>query len=154
MGIICCCDTVAIRGALTLIEFDVEQQRELSCITRRNTTVLVGKRLALELLFGQHQHFVQYLAAGDDGTPSALADQALYHERLRGPLTSVTADDDSANGLLTARYIMGTTQGNGETFREAGLFTDTNVLYARVAHDDRVKTAAKILIYQWDLVLA
>jgi hypothetical protein len=115
---------------------------------------LLGKRLALELLLGQHSHFVQYLAAGANATPATLADAGLFEELLRGPLTSVSIDDDAVNGLATVRFIMGTTMGNGNTFREAGLFNDNNVCYARTAHSDIAKNDSKILIYQWDLTAA
>lgn len=143
-----------LTGVLTLLEYDVESNEEMSREVSKNLTLLAGKRLGLELIFGNHTHFVQYLAAGDNATIPALADVTLYNELLRGTITSAVFDDDGANGLATIRYVMGTTQGNGETFREAGLFNDNDVMYARVVHSDKAKTSSKIIIYQWDLTFA
>lgn len=143
-----------LTGVLTLLEYDVESNEEMSREVSKNLTLLAGKRLGLELIFGNHTHFVQYLAAGDNATTPALADATLYNELLRGPITSAVFDDDGANGLATIRYVMGTTQGNGETFREAGLFNDNDEMYARVVHSDKVKVSSKIIIYQWDLTFA
>ena len=73
---------------------------------------------------------------------------------LRGPLTSVALDDDTVNGLCTVRFIAGSTMGNGNTYREAGLFNDNNVCYARAVFPDVAKNNSKILIVQWDLMAA
>lgn len=138
-------------GRLTIRELLAATGEELSREEFRNLTTLVGKRMAMELAFGQHTHFVQFLAAGANATAAALTDTALYNELVRGPLTSVSVDDNGTNAIGIARYIMGTTQGNGQTFREAGLFNDNNEMYARVVHADKVKDASKIIVYQWDL---
>ena len=145
---------MALMGRLTLLEVEAATGRLVRRQERKNLTLLLGKRLALELLFGQHSHFVQYLALGDNATPAALNDPALYNELLRGPLTSVSLDDDTVNGLCTVRFIAGTTMGNGNTYREAGLFNDNNVCYARAVFSDVAKNDSKILICQWDLTAA
>lgn len=145
---------MTLTGRLTVIELHAVTLHELRRYKQPNKTLLLGKRLSLELLFGQHTHFVQYLALGDNATPADLNDPALYHELLRGPLTSVALDDDSVNGLCTVRFILGSTMGNGNTYREAGLFNDNNVCYARAVFPDVAKNDSKILIVQWDLTAA
>lgn len=145
---------MALQGCLTVTELDAETNRILYRQERTNKTLLLGKRLALELLLGQHTHFVQYLALGDNATAAALSDPGLYNELIRGPLTSVSIDDDTTNGLATVRYILGSTMGNGNTYREAGLFDDNNVCYARAVFSDVAKNNSKILILQWDLTAA
>jgi len=144
----------ALKGRLTVIELDAATGRVLSRETPNNTITLIGKRLALDLLFGQHTHFVQYLAAGTNNTAAAASDTALYQEVIRGPLVSVSVDDDTTNGIAIARYIMGTTQGNGVTFREAGLFNDNTQMLSRVVHADKAKDASKIIVYQWEITQA
>ena len=145
---------ITLTGRLTVLELCAVTLQEVSRREQANKTLLPGKRLLLELLFGQHQHFVQFLALGDNATPPALTDPALYNELLRGPLTSVAIDDDTVNGLCTVRFIMGSTMGNGNTYREAGLFNDNNVCYARAVFPDVAKNDSKILILQWDLTAA
>lgn len=145
---------MAFTGRLTLLEVEAATGRLLRRQAQKNLTLLLGKRLALELLFGQHSHFVQYLALGDNATAATLNDPGLYNELLRGPLTSVSLDDDTVNGLCTVRFILGTTMGNGSTYREAGLFNDNNVCYARAVFSDIAKNDSKILICQWDLTAA
>jgi hypothetical protein len=145
---------MTLTGRVTVIELHAITLQEVRRQERPNKTLLPGKRLLLELLFGQHSHFVQYLALGDNAMPAALTDPGLYNELLRGPLTSVSLDDDSTNGLATVRYILGSTMGNGNTYREAGLFNDNNVCYARSVFADVVKNDSKILILQWDLTAA
>lgn len=145
---------LSLTGRLTVIELEAETQIEQRRYRQPNKTLLPGKRLLLELLFGQHQHFVQYLALGDNATPAELNDAGLYNELLRGPLTSVSLDDDTVNGLCTVRFIAGSTMGNGNTYREAGLFNDNNVCYARAVFPDVAKNDSKILIVQWDLTAA
>lgn len=157
MHMLRCAESLQLTGRLTLIEYDVRLRRRLS-EERHNMTLLLGKRLALDLLFAQHTHAVQALGAGDNNTPASVGNVGLFNELLRGPLTSVLVDDDGQNGTCTARFYMGTTQGNGQTFREAGLFTSmikgvgTDICYARVVHGDKAKVDTKILIYQWDLL--
>lgn len=143
-----------LTGRLTVIELHAVTLDEVHRYEQPNTTLLLGKRLALELLFGQHSHFVQYLALGDNATPATINDPGLYNELLRGPLTSVSIDDDTANGLCTVRFIAGSTMGNGNTYREAGLFNDNSVCYARAVFPDVAKNDSKILIVQWDLTAA
>ncbi len=146
-------------GQLTVTEVDASTQEIVSVERTGNLTLLLGKRLALELLFGQHARYLAHIAAGDGATLPVIGDTALVNELIRGPLVSVLVTDNGASGLLTARYIMGTTQGNGSTFREAGLFNvatqgeANEVCYARVIHADKAKLSTKILIYQWDLTL-
>lgn len=145
---------LALTGRLTVIALDAVSGVELARHTPRNTTLLLGKRLALELLFGQHAHFLQLLALGDNATTAALNDAGLYNEVIRGPFTSVALDDDTMNGLCTVRFILGSTMGNGYTYREAGLFNDNNICYARAVFPDVAKNDSKILIVQWDLTAA
>lgn len=145
---------MTLTGRLTVIELHAITLQELRRYEQPNKTLLPGKRLSLELLFGQHQHFVQYLALGDNATPAELNDAGLYNELIRGPITSVALDDDSVNGLCTVRFIAGSTMGNGNTYREAGLFNDNNVCYARAVFPDVAKNDSKILIVQWDLTAA
>lgn len=145
---------MALTGRLTLIEVEAATGRLLRRQEQKNLTLLLGKRLVLELLFGQHSHFVRDMALGDNATAAALNDPGLYNELLRGPLTSVSLDDDTVNGLCTVRFIAGTTMGNGYTYREAGLFNDNNVCYARAVFSDVAKNDSKILICQWDLTAA
>lgn len=145
---------MTLTGWLTVIELHAVTLQEIGRHIQTNKTLLPGKRLILEMLFGQHQHFVQYLALGDNATPAELNDAGLYNELLRGPLTSVALDDDTVNGLCTVRFIAGSTMGNGNTYREAGLFNDNNICYARAVFPDVAKNDSKILILQWDLTAA
>jgi hypothetical protein len=148
----------ALGAWVTIRELDAETGVVLSQERVHNIVPLQGKKAWLNRLVQEEALFIRACAFGDNVTTEALGDAALYNELLRIPVTSFTAaTDNGTSGLMTVITIMGSTQGNGNTYREAGLTLGVTAgisdLFNRVTFADKVKTIAKILIMQFDFTL-
>jgi len=146
-----------VRGVVTVSVTDAAGHL-LEQIVQRNVITLAGKRMLLDLGFGRGVPFIVGVAFGDNNTPATRTDAALYSEKIRIPLTSFTpATDDGTSGKLTAVAVMGSTQGNGETYREIAFVRSLTAgaadLFNRVVIPDRVKSSSKIITAQLDLTL-
>jgi hypothetical protein len=76
---------------------------------------------------------------GTDGTDASSVDTDL----IAGvPATSKVPVITTGNKTITLTHSLSTTEGNGNTFKEAGIFMNTNVLLDRVVFPDVVKTSA------------
>lgn len=126
-------------------EWSAWSGRRLSCEISTNHTVDEGLRLTADLLFGKTANYLTLHALGDNNTPTADAQTALFGERLRVPFTNF--DVDGADWTVTT--VLTPVQGNGITFREQGLFTSDGRLYARHVYGDKVKTNLKQLGFTW-----
>ncbi len=146
-------------GVVTVREYDARTGRLLDEIVRRNVLTLAGKRAWCELLFGIVTPVIAGVAFGDNNTPATKTDATLYSENIRLPLTSFgpTATDDGTSGKMTAVCVMGSTQGNGFTYRELSFVRSLTAgaadLFNRVVIPDKAKTSSKILTAQLDLTL-
>lgn len=149
---------LAVQGVVTVLVRDARTGAVLERTVQRNVITLAGKRLFLDRWFGVPTPAVVGCAFGDNNTPAAKTDAALYSEQIRLPLTSFTpATDDGTSGKLTAVCVMGSTQGNGNTYREIAfvrsLTSGASDLVNRVVIADKIKTVAKIITVQLDLTL-
>lgn len=122
-----------------------------------NRTSLAGKKQLLALGFAQSGAPWIGVALGTNGAGLAgpPGDLALYAEKIRVPLASVTQTDDGVNAKLVVRAVLGQTQGNGETYQEAAivnsLLAGQGVLYNRVIFTPVGKTDQFYLFAQFDL---
>ncbi len=121
----------------------------LSCQAVHNLAVTAGRNLIRDLLHGDAVDGLTHIATGTDGTAPAAGDTALGAEVFRGSLTDSIED----TAKLTVKLHITSTQANGNTLREAGVFNAAaaGTMYARVIHEDIVKTAAIRVTYTWDL---
>lgn len=97
-----------------------------------------------------------HIGVGTSATAAAAADVALGGQVFRGAITKVTR---SAQSAVFELYLT-STQGNGSTLREAGLFNgDTgaasprDAMLARVVHAAVAKTSSITITYRWTVAL-
>ena len=155
-------------GILYIKVRDVASGKVIRTICKRNSITydagnivrqLLSQRatdaLAVELQLGS-------MRFGTDSTPAARTDTGLYNEisATRGQLTD-DAKLDGGAGEITLHAVMESGVGNGNTYREAGLFTrgpawDSEVggslmCWARQIHPAVEKSSAIALEYDWTL---
>lgn len=113
-----------------------------------------GLNLIRDLLAGDTTLFPSFIAWGTNGTAPSVSDVALYSEKFRNDVIARSKGDKD---LLIAGF-MGTTSGNGETFREAALVTGPLSsqwrLFARVAINDIAKSTSVIISISWELIFS
>lgn len=144
-------------AVVTVREFD-PAWTELSREVTHNVVTLYGKRAILDRLVVEDAPIITGIALGDNNTPEGSGDAALFSELIRIPLTSFTdAVDNGTSGLLTVVGVLGSTEGNGNTYREAALTFSLTAgasdIVNRVTFSDKAKSVSKILVLQFDFIL-
>ena len=113
-----------------------------------------GLNLFRDYLRGLMPPHPTHVAWGTNGTAPALADVGLYAEKAR---TSIVASLPSDKQLTIAGF-MGSTAGNGETFREAALVNELGatrpIIFARIAYNDIAKNVNVLISVSWQIDLA
>lgn len=138
-------DITRVRGAGYLAVRDALSGKLLDYSRFHNLDTTAGKNIMRDLYIGNTLDFPKYVALGtNDSTPN-IADAALYNEKVRIVITSRLP----ASGQATIRGYFGETVGNGETYKEAGLLTDGNILTARAIFSEIAKTASVTITINW-----
>lgn len=117
---------------------------------QENNLVVSGGRNNLAALLGGSLggEAVTRIGFGDSGAAAALTDTALVNP--------IYKDLDSATIVGTGRLELGwtldTTEGNGKTIREFGLFRSGGALFARKAREPIAKTSDIRLTGTWTII--
>lgn len=91
---------------------------------------------------------VQFIAVGTGTTAAAAGDEALESEVYRQAITGMTEID----GTLNVQGYLGSSEANGSTLEEAGLFNADAVLLARALFSSGIeKTDTQTVSLSWDL---
>jgi hypothetical protein len=97
----------------------------------------------------------QYFAFGTSGTAPAPTDTTLGAEIASSRQINTGSTQDATDPTLTLQYYLSSTQCNGNTIREVGLFTATpsgGTMYARVVLASAiVKTISVAVAFTWTL---
>lgn len=113
-----------------------------------------GLNLLRDYLAGDAPPYPTHVAWGTNGTAPALADVGLYAEKARTSLVAHAKGDKQ----LTLAGFMGSTVGNGETFREAALVNELGatrpIIFARIAYNDIAKNVNTLLSVSWQIDFA
>ena len=133
----------------------VDARGELvACERVRNTVTNGGLNVMRDLLLGSVGQYPRAIAGGtDDGTalPLAATNTALGAEVFR----KIILRRDSSDKTAKFQTILLTTEGNGSTYEEVGLFTstadDAAILVARAQHTGIAKTSSNQITYTWEL---
>jgi hypothetical protein len=142
---------VFVRGDWTIEEHDRDGNL-LSREERKNLVTASGRGLLWDIVLG----VTPTLAAVAIGTGSAApadGDTTLGTEVSRWQLTSMSR----SGSVMTVRLFLGTTQGNGFTYTEAGIFNlypSGGTMFNRITHSAKVKDANKTLTYLITLSLS
>ncbi len=139
-----------IAWANVLIEArNVETGQVIFRDRRHNLAVLAGRNLIRDALAGDPVAGLSHFAVGTGSTSVTPTDTTLQAEVLRQPIQTKTKD----TAKLQIVHYLSSTEANGNTLTEAGLFNDpvAGTMYARVTHSGIVKSPAVAITYTWDL---
>jgi hypothetical protein len=142
-----------IRANVTVCVVDAATRRVLRVERQHNLVVTTGLNLIRDLLNGDAVAGLTYFAVGTGTTPVASTDTTLAAEVFRDAVTQTI----KGTAELTVKYFLPTTQANGNTLAEAGLFNAASVgtMFARVVLAATiVKTSAIEVTFAWDLTFA
>ena len=143
-----CADVAAkghVRVTITDARGHIVEQFE-----QRNLVVTAGRNLLRDFLNNTAPTGLTHIALGTDATASDATQTALVAEVYRDLITSRATDV----GQLTLTLYLGTTQANGNTLREVGLFNAASLgtMYARVPLASSIaKTSAIAVTFTWTL---
>jgi len=118
-------------------------------IRRRNLVVNTGRDLIAGLLKGSSVLYLTHLGIGTSSTAVAATQTALTAEVYRAAYTQTTL----GTGQLKLKYFLASTTANGNTLREAGLFTNPagGTMFARATHSAIAKTSSISITYEWTI---
>jgi hypothetical protein len=131
------------------VEVCKDAARVIRAWEQPNLVTTSGKNLIRDVM-GMGVQGLTHFAIGTSATAPTLADVALGAQVYRDTLTARTP---GATQLICSYYLP-TTQGNGSTIREVGLFNAATgpTMYARaVLTSPVVKTASITVIFTWTL---
>lgn len=135
---------ITARGYIEVIERDAVTGVILGYFRGPNHVTDVGVTLMAERIRGNTEvSGVSHYALGDNSTPPVGSDTALLAELYRDLLTQTR----TSAGELTMTLHLGSSQGNGMTFREGGAFNLENKMICRVIFPDKAKTSSKELTF-------
>lgn len=119
----------------------------------KNLLVATGRGLMVEQLGGTANAAPTHMAMGTSNTPVTDADTTLAAEYYRDLITRRRA----FTSRIQYQLFLDTTQGNGVTYSEAGLFNVRNgssIMFARVLFTGIPKDNSSTLTLSWDISLA
>lgn len=127
--------------------YSVEGTIKKQLVEQPNLVVTSGLNIIRDFLASGTYEPIMKMAIGGNSTAPAITDTALWNELKRGFIIKRTID----TAKVTLEYLLDVTQLNGETLREAGLLSESGLLFARVVHDDIHKTSSVQLLYSWTI---
>jgi len=143
--------SVAVRANVAIDICDAATGAVLRHEDVHNLVLLAGRNQLRDALNGEVITAPSWMALGTGTTTVNPADTALAGEALRDVVTSRA----KGSGTLTFKYFLTSTQGNGITFREAGLFNANpgGILFARALFAPIAKTASITVLWAWTITI-
>jgi hypothetical protein len=113
-----------------------------------NHVVTSGRNLIRDLL-NSSTTGLSHFAVGTSTTAVTSTQTTLTTQVFIDTITQTITD----TAKLTVRYFLGTTDANGSTLTEAGIFNSSasGAMYARVTHTGILKDVSTTITYSWDL---
>jgi hypothetical protein len=146
-------ENIKLHVNIKIIVHDIKTSKVLDIKELHNLAVTSGKNLLRDFLNNDGVDGLTYFAVGTDNTAAASGDTALGTEVFRKLFTQT----NKTSGSLNIKTYVGSTEGNGNTLTEAGLFggaatgaTDSGTLYARATFTGIAKTSAIGVTFDWD----
>jgi hypothetical protein len=163
--------TLPVRGDLRIIRRCAETLRILDVFEKKNVITFLGVEALVKLMapnaaFGgnvQEESQFKSMRFGTDSLTPQRTDLDLANEAVSGtPVRIEFADSNrivGASGTVEYTAQLASGDGNGVTYREAGLFTrgtdddpqttTGEIMFSRQVFPDQVKTAAIVLDFRW-----
>jgi hypothetical protein len=142
-------DSLRLRGDLTVSILDAATGQILSRETVKNLSVLTGRNLIRDFLYGDAVTGLTHFAVGTGAVAPVAGNATLGAEVFRDTITALT----KADGKLTVTYYLASGSANGHTLTEAGIFTAAiaGTMYSRAVYTGIPKTSSIAITYSWDL---
>lgn len=144
---------ISVFGNLEVRVHDAATGKLLSVQRVSNLVVTAGLSLTAIRLAGTAQAAITHFALGTSSTAVSAGQTALVAEVTREVVTQLIT---STPAELQVKYYLGTTVGNGNTLREAGLFNAgaSGTMFARALLSAAiVKTSAVTATFTWTITL-
>lgn len=147
-------DGIKLKANVRIEVNDAKTGRLLESRNVHNLVVDAGIALILDRIFNDtltSLQFITHLAVGTSATAAAAAQTALVAETFRDSLTQVTR----SGNVLTVRQFLSSTQANGSTLQEAGIFNASSggTMLARAIYTGIVKDATRTVTFIWSFTL-
>jgi hypothetical protein len=137
-------ESIKVTGDVKITITGIDGSREVREL--KNLVVTNGKTLLCSLLAGVVAQFVRYIAFGTGATAPVVGNTALEAFVLS---KAVTVTYPAANQVKFAAE-MTTSEGNGNTFQEIGLYCATdNNMFSRLVIASISKTVAYRIQVEW-----
>lgn len=122
-----------------------EDKKLIKTIVKKNLVVLIGRNLVRDFInLGTLDPLIAF-ALGTGVTPPAASDSALETSIWSDVFTKRTPED----AKLTYEYFVASNMLNGNDISEAGLFTNTGKLFARITFEPITKVATIQVVFTW-----
>lgn len=150
-----CSENVRAAWNVAVIVTDVESGEVVETQRVHNRVTLAGLNVLRDLLEGTLADVASgtasHVAVGGGSTAVSAGQTALVDELHRAARSAA----DTSDATLTVSLFVTSSQLNGETLQEAGLFTASSggTMLARVVHAPIVKTSSLQVTYVWALSL-
>lgn len=153
--------TGKIAGIVKVREYDKDgrlvcEREDRNLITNGIKDVL-GELLVQDFLGGARttaQLKIDSIKMGTSNVTPARTQTALQSAPAVTKTLAAVNVARPSTGTYTFTVTMDTSEGNGNTFREVGLFTQDGTMIARQVHADTAKDATKSLEYIWTLIFS
>lgn len=145
-------ESAFVRVNVDVEVIDVESGEVVERQQMHNLVVKAGLNLLKTAMATGTAAYPTHMALGTGVTAIAAADTTLEGEVTREAITSRTTDPTEPQIII--HYYLGSTVGNGNTLRKAGLFTAAaaGTLYAAVLlNSPIVKTSSVAVSFTWTL---
>jgi hypothetical protein len=138
-------DSLPTRGRVKIMAYGPTGQL-LDVRQGPNLIVTSGRTAVAAALAGGTGHALAQIGFGEDGTPTDPSDSGLTNEVRKSFISaSASANSVELQAELTA------SEGNGQTFREVGLYTANGDLFARHVIGAFDKTNIVRLLVVWTI---
>jgi len=148
-------ETLKLKGVFSMRCIDKKTGNVLHEYTDNNLVVDLGRHAAVLLLGGSGSAAaVTQIGVGTSNTAATNADTALTSAFVKNLNTAGTVNTYTTN-TVTFGYQIDTTEANGMTIWEFGLFTSSNVLVARkVLSSSIAKNSSFAIAGTWTLTIS
>lgn len=147
-------DGLALRANVRIEVRDAQTDALLEWRAVHNLVVDAGIGQILDRIFNDTTtgpKFITHFAVGTSNAAVTSGQTALTAETFRDALTQVTR----LNAVLTVRQFLSSTQANGVTLQEAGIFNASSggTMLARAVYTGIAKDATRTVTFIWTFTL-
>lgn len=141
-------DRLSPKGHLTIRVYNLDGEL-IHFLEGKNLILNAGKNDLAAGLGGTPNCEITQYGAGEDGTAPVVTDVALTNSFIK----AVDSVSYPSTGVVVFAFSMDTTEGNGQTFEEWGLFTGAGNLFSRKTTVPIVKNNTIRIEGEWTITI-